>query len=559
MDTQPIKEKEQFDSGKSKLISYANNLLKNELKLKQDQPLKITADKNFHPVIEIIQEQAYKMGSGRVIIDLKDIIIDDLNKKYGQKQNTEWKQLRDKELEEKNAASVEFNIENSPYKTAGLTKSEINAVINSTKVNIPDSVTEKLKLDPKDVLENMLGIRQGQPLSIIAEREHESNVYKIAEYALINGSGAVEVMFTEPGDKLSRSFLEHAKEELLTTVPEYQLAKIEKSYKDCTAKLFLEGDDPNSLEGINPERISKNLQARSRAFKPIRDKYEDTYPWTILYAPTTMSSTSAYPNIKDPVEALAAAADDLPEILHKGKFGEHALELERRAKVVNDLNLKEIHFVSLDPVTKKPDGKTDLYVGLSPKAKFMSACEKTLSGQKFVANVPTEEVFNSPDKTKTRGVVTSTLPLALNGNIVKGIKMEFENGKAVKVTADENEKIIQDHVKTDEGASMLGEVALVAGSPIFKVSERKGGVFNSTLLDENAVCHIAIGRGFNNCIEGYSDIKDESNRKAAVEENKINESAVHTDFMIGGPNVIVEGIKQNNEKITLIKDDKFQI
>lgn len=571
MNTQTIKEK-QLASGKTKLQAYATDLLKNELQLQPDQPLKITADKNYLPVIEILQEQAYKIGSGRVIIEIKDPIIDNLNKKYGQTSDTEWKQLRDKELEENNAASVEFNKENSPYKAAGLTSAETNAVVNANKMNIPAEVAKKLELDPKDVLEGMLGLKKGQPLAIVAEREHEPNVYKVAEYALKNGSGSVEVTFTEPKDTITRNFLQYAKEELLTTIPQYQLTKVENNYKACTARLILEGEDPNSLEGIDQERLDKNNKARAIAIKPIRDKFEDTYPWTILYAPTTMSSVSAYPNIKDPIKALAAAAEDAPEILRKGKFGEHAHELERRAKAVNDLDLKEIHFVSVNPKTKKPDGKTDLYIGLSPKAHFMSACEKTLSGQKFVANVPTEEVFSSPDKTKTRGWVTSTLPLALNGNIVEGIKMEFENGKAVKVTADKNEKIIQDHVKAiektdektgekilDESAAMLGEVALVAGSPIYKISEKKGGVFNSTLLDENAVCHIAVGRGFNNCIKGYNDIKDENERKALVEESKINNSTIHTDFMIGGPDVIVEGIKKNGEKVTIIKNDKFQI
>jgi len=559
MNTQSIDEKKQLASGKAKLHAYAGDLLKNELQLQPDQPLKITTDRKFLPLVEIMQEQAYKMDSCRVIIELKDPIIDGLNKKYGQTPDTEWKEIRDKELEENNAASVEFDKENSPYKAAGLTDSETKAVVNENKVNIPEDVAKKLELDPKDVLKGMLGLRKNQPLAIVAEREHEANVYKLAEYALKNGSGPVEVTFTEPKDTITRNYLQYAKEELLTTIPQYQLTKVENSYKACTAKLFLEGEDPNSLEGIDPERISKNSQTRGKAFKPIRDKYDNTYPWTILYAPTTMSAVSAYPKIKDPIKALAAAAEDAPEILRKGQFGEHAKELERRAKVVNDLDLKEIHFVSVNQETKKPDGKTDLYIGLSPKAKFMSAYETTTDGQKFVANVPTEEVFNSPDKTKTHGVVTSTLPLSLNGNLVEGIKMEFKDGKAVKVEAEKNEKIIQDHIKTDEGAAMLGEVALVAGSPIYKVSERKGGIFNTTLLDENAVCHIAVGDSFTSCIPGYNDIKDEKEKETLKAESKINDSAIHTDFMIGGPNVIVEGIKKNGEKVTIIKDDKFQI
>ena len=147
-------------SAKTKLYTYADDLVKNKLQLKPDQPLKITADKEFLPIVEIVQEQAYKMGSGNVIIDLKDPIIDDLNEKYGQKPNTEWKQLRDKTLEEKSAASIDFNTENSPYKSASLTASEQNAVINSNKVIIPPDVAKKLELDPKDILEGMLSLKK---------------------------------------------------------------------------------------------------------------------------------------------------------------------------------------------------------------------------------------------------------------------------------------------------------------------------------------------------------------------------------------------------------------
>ena len=546
-------------SAKTKLYTYADDLLKNKLQLKPDQPLKITADKEFLPIVEIVQEQAYKMGSGNVIIDLKDPIIDDLNEKYGQKPNTEWKQLRDKTLEEKSAASIDFNTENSPYKSASLTASEQNAVINSNKVIIPPDVAKKLELDPKDILEGMLSLKKGQPLIINAQREHEANVYKIAEHALKNGSGPVEVFFTEPKSTLTRNFLQYAKEELLTQVPEYQLAKIQKNYEMNTARLNLYGANPKALEGIDAERVSKNTQAIGKAFKSLSEKFENTYPWTILYAPTTMSALSAYPKIKDPIKALEAAAEEAPEILRKGKFAQHAKELERRANAVNALDLDEVHFVSVDPLTKKPDGKTDLYVGLSPKIKFMSAYEETTDGQKFVANVPTEEVFNSPDKTRTHGVVSSTLPLSLNGNLVDGIKMEFKDGKAVNITAEKNAEIIQKHMNTDEGASMLGEVALVAGSPIYKISEKKGGVFNNTLLDENAVCHIAVGKGFSTCIEGFKELTDDKEKEALLEESKMNKSAIHTDFMIGGPNVIVEGIKKNGDRVTLIKDDKFQI
>ena len=133
--------------------------------------------------------------------------------------------------------------------------------------------------------------------------------------------------------------------------------------------------------------------------------------------------------------------------------------------------------------------------------------------------------------------------------------MKFENGKAVEIKADENEEMLKEHIKMHEDADMLGEVALVAGSPIFDL----GRVFNSTLLDENAACHIAIGSGYSSCIEGADEIKDNKEKKAYLEKYNVNDSTTHNDFMIGGPNGIVEGITKDGKHITLIKDNKFQI
>ena len=133
--------------------------------------------------------------------------------------------------------------------------------------------------------------------------------------------------------------------------------------------------------------------------------------------------------------------------------------------------------------------------------------------------------------------------------------MRFENGKAVEVYADKNQELWREHVKSAQGADMLGEVALVAGSPIFAT----GRVFNSTLLDENATCHIAIGRGFDECCEGAKDITDYKEREKYLAEHNVNSSDIHTDFMIGGPNVVVEGVTQDGKKVVLIKNNAFQI
>ncbi|HBH18639.1 MAG TPA: hypothetical protein DDX14_06855, partial [Cyanobacteria bacterium UBA9579] len=408
----------------------------------------------------------------------------------------------------------------------------------------------------------ILNVKEGQPVRIGGEREHEPNILKLVEYIYqTKGPVPIEVNYNERHpNNFGRTKLQYASDKVLEEVPQSMIEQFQEYLDKNTARLFLDGDDPNELEGVDPKRISKNSAAVGKALKDIRNKMIVECPWNIYYAPTTKSAISAYPEFgTDEIKALDKAADDARKINRVGKVHEHTDKLQQVANSLNDLiknqGLDTVHFISVDPATKKPDGKTDLYIGLSEKSKFQAAKETTPSGQTYIANTPTEEAFSTPDKTKTRGVVCATMPLNLNGNLVKGIQMKFENGKAVEVKADENEEILKEHVKMHEDADMLGEVALVAGSPIFDL----GRVFNNTLLDENAACHIAIGSGYSSCIEGADEIKNNEEKKAYLEKYNVNDSTTHNDFMIGGPNVVVEGITKDGKHITLIQDNKFQI
>ena len=225
---------------------------------------------------------------------------------------------------------------------------------------------------------------------------------------------------------------------------------------------------------------------------------------------------------------------------------------------VNDLldrGYRTIRFVSVNPTTKKPDGKTSLAVGLSEKSFFMSAKFTSPTGQNFIPNIPTEEIFSSPRADLTTGKVYATMPLVLNGNIVNGIEMTFEKGKATKLNASQNFKMLEEHIKAHENADKLGEVALVAGSSIAAFNR----VFFNTLLDENAACHIAIGNSYPMTIKGALEIENFAERKKYLKDNHINHSTTHNDFMIGGPNVEVFAENAEGNRILLIKEDKFQL
>ncbi|HEX2645685.1 MAG TPA: aminopeptidase, partial [Candidatus Dormibacteraeota bacterium] len=188
---------------------------------------------------------------------------------------------------------------------------------------------------------------------------------------------------------------------------------------------------------------------------------------------------------------------------------------------------------------------TDLTVGLLPSSRWQGGTIETAFGVTHVPNLPTEEVFTSPDKRRAEGHIRSTLPLQWFGTMVRDLELEFRDGQIVNVKASEGADVIRGDIARDANANRLGELALVDGS-----SEvgRLGITFYNTLFDENATSHIAYGNGFAFCIE------DEKDREAGL-----NASSAHTDFMVGGPEVEIDGQERNGAWVPIIRDNRFQI
>ncbi len=544
------------ETAETKMLSAVNKILDEDIKLKEGQSVVVKADKTHMPFLKIFAEEAYKKGAKDVHVEIEQPEIDALQKQYCKEPDFSYKQKRAEYYEKQGAKTITFNAENDPYKLSNLSAKETEEVKKSIKVDIPKNVEKKLSdaFNEKEIFHTLLNVQKGQPIKISAEREHEKNVMKFVEYAYKNGSGPIDVNYTEPGDPISKAKLKYAKEEYLKDVPEYVADTWKEMVGRKTARLLLRGHDPESMADVDSKRIVMQTKAVNEVVQPIRKSGPESQ-WNIIYAPTTMSVKKTYADIPDTMKALEKAAEDAKNINRVGNLDAHAAKLMSVADKMNNFHFKEIHFYSVDPKTKQPDGKTDLHIGMHDKSRFRAAAKDTDDGVRYMANTPTEEVFSSPDRTKTNGWVSTTLPLCLNGNLVEGIRMRFENGKAVEVYADKNQELWREHIKSAEGGDMLGEVALVANSPIFHT----GRVFNDTLLDENAACHIAIGAGFDDCLDGAEEIKDYKERQEYMKKHNINDSNIHTDFMIGGPNVIVEGVKEDGSKVTLIKDNQFQI
>ena len=310
--------------------------------------------------------------------------------------------------------------------------------------------------------------------------------------------------------------------------------------------IYLMSDDPDGLAGINQKKMAQSMAARAKVIKPIRTKMENKYQWCIAAVPGKEWAKKVFPG-----ERASVAVEKLWEaILSTSRVNEDPIEawnqhnanLAAKCAYMNSLGIKELKY--------KSSNGTDFRVGLLPNAIFMAGGEETLGrGVYYNPNIPTEEVFTSPRKGDADGIVYSSKPLSYGGQLIEDFWVKFEGGKAVEVGAKKNEALLREIIAMDEGAPFLGEVALVPySSPI----NQSGLLFYNTLFDENAVCHLALGRGFTNVIKGY-----ENHTQQELHDMGINDSIVHEDFMIGSPDLSITAICEDGKEVAIFRDGEW--
>jgi aminopeptidase len=378
-----------------------------------------------------------------------------------------------------------------------------------------------------------LNLRTGQDLHISCYVEHAPLARAVATVAYEAGARRVDVFYAD--QHVRRGMLEHAKDDVLEWSPPWGFSQSEYLHEHRGAAFGISGDpNPDIYSGIDGARVgrARPKELMKRGAEIIFD--QRTVNWSGMAFPNEGWAQKIFdePDVERLWE-LVTKAVRLDEGDPVAAWKDHLARLRKRALALNDHRFDAVRF-------RGPG--TDLTIGLLPASRWNAPEFETVDGHRFVPNLPTEEVFTTPDPSRTHGTVRATRPFSpAGGVVVEGLELRFENGRAVDVRADRGEAVVRAQLETDEGAARLGEVALVDGSS--RVGQLDV-VFFDVLFDENAACHIAYGKGLSMGVDASADAG-------------MNESSIHVDFMIGGPEVDVDGLDTEGTATPILRDNEW--
>lgn len=394
------------------------------------------------------------------------------------------------------------------------------------------------------IVQKGVNVQKNQDVIISAGLDQPEFVKMVAEECYRKGAKKVTVEWDyQPLTKINYRYRSL---KTLSTMDEWQVDKLKHRVNTLPAVIFIDSEDPDGLKGVDQSKVAKAQQAIYPIVKPLHDKMDNKYQWCIAAVPGEAWAKKVFPN-----ERVGKAVEKLwNAILYTSRadgndpveaWNEHNADLKARYDYLNSLCIESLHYTS--------SNGTDFTVGLIPDALFLGGSEFTLDGVEFNPNIPSEEVFTSPMKGKAEGIVYATRPLSYRGELIENFSVRFENGKAVEVHAEKGEELLKQMISMDENAAYLGECALVPYDSPIRNSEI---TFLNTLFDENACCHLALGRGFENCIKDYDKYTLEECRQKGI-----NDSIIHVDFMIGSEELNVTAHTREGVDIPIFRNGNW--
>ena len=388
-----------------------------------------------------------------------------------------------------------------------------------------------------------MNVQKGQEVQIRAGLDQPEFVKLVVEECYKAKAKEVVVQFDY--QPLQKVHVRYQSVKTLGEVKEWQKAKQQHFCDVLPCTLYLMSDDPDGLKGINMKKMAQARQLSYPIIKSYADQRENKQQWCIAAVPGAAWAKKMFPGMSknQAMEKLWEAIIFTSRVTEDSvaTWKEHSANLKARCQYLNSLGIEKLHYTA--------ENGTDLTVGMMSKGRFCGGSDTSLQGISFNTNIPTEECFISPKRGEAEGIVYSTKPLSYHGQLIDQFWMRFEGGKVVESGAQTGEELLKTILSMDEGAAYLGECALVPEeSPIAE----SGLLFYNTLFDENASCHLAIGRGYADTIEGFEELSLDECR-----EMGLNDSMIHEDFMIGCRSMNIDAITSDGKTVAIFRNGNW--
>lgn len=397
------------------------------------------------------------------------------------------------------------------------------------------------------IVKTGVNIQKDQTLVIFSPIETASFTRLVAQCAYDEGAKDVVVRWED--QELSKIKFLSAPDATLETVPEWQKEFYLSYAREGAAFINIYAEDPELMKDVDPNRMMKASKALGNAIREYRERrMNNQNRWVVVSVPTAAWAKKVFPSLSE-----TEAIDKLWEVIFQAVRADQENPVESWKKHCQNLKARREYFAE-NPVKSlhiQNSLGTDLHVELPEGNIWLGGSEFSPDGVEFVANMPTEELFTVPKKTGVNGKVVASMPLNYNGILIENFSLEFKDGKVVDFQAEKGYETLKNIIETDEGSSYLGELALVPyNSPISNLNI----LFYNTLFDENASCHLAIGKAYPVCIKNGDKMSKEE-----LEQAGVNDSLTHVDFMFGTEDLNIIGTNLKGEEVAIFRNGNFVI